>query len=304
MFLANALLSLMRQKPYEKINIKEICSNAFLSRTSFYKYFSSKDELLRYQFRLMFGSAAKHGFSAAPAVRFADCLYRLKSYTEIISEQRLLAFLLPDIAAVTNEELHCEKLDLFSVCAEYISTLFAVRTANGASPETVVQYLQAAKENKPEMSRNNGQHRSDSSRHTVTFAKALVMQLEKGISLHDIRVKELTAAAEINRSSFYRSFRGIQELFMHSIRSLILEELSSSLNDDETILLHYRPYKPLFNAAWQELGLEDSALLYASVINELTLLPNDDIPPEQVYIARLRNICLAARRTALLYCFL
>lgn len=47
-WLGNTLLDLMEQKPYEEISIKDICTNADLSRQTFYNYFESKDELFRY----------------------------------------------------------------------------------------------------------------------------------------------------------------------------------------------------------------------------------------------------------------
>lgn len=45
--LSNALLSLMREKPYEKISIQDIVRRAYVSRTTFYNHFSDKDEIIR-----------------------------------------------------------------------------------------------------------------------------------------------------------------------------------------------------------------------------------------------------------------
>lgn len=41
-----ALLALMKQKPYTKITISELCDQAGLSRKTFYKYFSCLDDLV------------------------------------------------------------------------------------------------------------------------------------------------------------------------------------------------------------------------------------------------------------------
>ena len=43
-----ALLDLMKIKPYQDISISEICQKAKLSRTTFYKFLSGKDDLLDY----------------------------------------------------------------------------------------------------------------------------------------------------------------------------------------------------------------------------------------------------------------
>lgn len=45
--LSNALLSLMREKPYEKISIQDIVRRAYVSRTTFYNHFSDKDDIIR-----------------------------------------------------------------------------------------------------------------------------------------------------------------------------------------------------------------------------------------------------------------
>ena len=53
-WLANTLLDLMDEMPYEEISIKDICTNADLSRQTFYNYFESKDELFRYLLRSVY----------------------------------------------------------------------------------------------------------------------------------------------------------------------------------------------------------------------------------------------------------
>lgn len=45
-WLVESLLSLMEEKPYKDITIKEICEKALLSRRTYYRNFNSKDEIL------------------------------------------------------------------------------------------------------------------------------------------------------------------------------------------------------------------------------------------------------------------
>lgn len=47
-WLAEALISLMAEKDYRKITVKDICKQADLSRQTFYNVFDSKDEILHF----------------------------------------------------------------------------------------------------------------------------------------------------------------------------------------------------------------------------------------------------------------
>ncbi len=47
-WLINALLSLMEHKPYSKITIQDICTAADLSRQTFYNFFETKDDIIRF----------------------------------------------------------------------------------------------------------------------------------------------------------------------------------------------------------------------------------------------------------------
>jgi AcrR family transcriptional regulator len=47
-WICNALIELMKQKPYNKISITEICNKANLVRETFYRNFSSKDAVVKF----------------------------------------------------------------------------------------------------------------------------------------------------------------------------------------------------------------------------------------------------------------
>lgn len=47
-YLTQALLKLMREKPFQKITIKEITEEAQLARMTFYSNFENKEEILKY----------------------------------------------------------------------------------------------------------------------------------------------------------------------------------------------------------------------------------------------------------------
>ena len=46
--LSDALLDLMKENDYSKISIKDICGTAGLSRQTFYQFFNSKDDVIRF----------------------------------------------------------------------------------------------------------------------------------------------------------------------------------------------------------------------------------------------------------------
>lgn len=49
-----ALLQLMEEKPYENIEVGDICEKAFISRQTFYRYFLNKDNIMRWKTKGVF----------------------------------------------------------------------------------------------------------------------------------------------------------------------------------------------------------------------------------------------------------
>ena len=47
-WLADSLIALMREMPYEKITIQLICKKADLSRQTFYNFFNTKEDIIRF----------------------------------------------------------------------------------------------------------------------------------------------------------------------------------------------------------------------------------------------------------------
>lgn len=50
-WLAEALVTLMKDTDYQKITVKDICDQAFLSRQTFYNVFDTKEEILHFYFQ-------------------------------------------------------------------------------------------------------------------------------------------------------------------------------------------------------------------------------------------------------------
>lgn len=293
-FLSGALLTLMHQKPYDKINISQICSAAFLSRTAFYKHFSTKDELLIYQFRstlsALYGSAPGGDRLSA----LAACLAENAGYVQVISDQRLIGMLLPELADMLEPGSSLKRDGIFNACYAYLSLSSAVYIAPRMRTEMLMSYWRDADGYEPRITSVSAEKLSPNA---VLLSEALLAKLSGGTPLTRISVKNLTAFAGVNRSSFYRCFSDVHELFTHCLRMLIMENIAGrSIRSAEYIFSGALPETVL-----RELGLEGFVRLYTSVLNELTELPDDDVPREQIYMYRLRNACFAAKRAAALY---
>lgn len=54
--IVDALLNLMEKKEFSKINVKELCSSAMISRQTFYTLFGSKEEVIGLHLDSLFDS--------------------------------------------------------------------------------------------------------------------------------------------------------------------------------------------------------------------------------------------------------
>ncbi len=48
----NALFKRLHSSSFDDVMVREICSDVGISKVTFFKYFSCKEELLRYQYRI------------------------------------------------------------------------------------------------------------------------------------------------------------------------------------------------------------------------------------------------------------
>ena len=54
--MGTALLELMREKPIEKISIEEMTAKADVGRSTYFRYFKNKDEVLSFKLRCMWNA--------------------------------------------------------------------------------------------------------------------------------------------------------------------------------------------------------------------------------------------------------
>lgn len=91
------LLELLRSKPYEKISVTDIAAHMGMSRKSFYKYFTGKDDCLVSLFDRVIQEAALHVVSCL--VAHEDATGTWQEYLRFWQSQQLL------LEAVENRRL-------------------------------------------------------------------------------------------------------------------------------------------------------------------------------------------------------
>jgi Transcriptional regulator len=89
-WLTNSLLELMKQKPFREISISEIAEKADLSRRTFYRSFSSKEEVIRFHLKTIWHT----GLLQLSADEDHSYFHTIRWYLELWYEHRELALLL------------------------------------------------------------------------------------------------------------------------------------------------------------------------------------------------------------------
>lgn len=89
-WLTNALLELMKDKPFHEISISEIAEKADLSRRTFYRFFSSKEEVICFHL----GTIWRTGALQFSADKDHSYFHTIRWYLELWYEHKDLALLL------------------------------------------------------------------------------------------------------------------------------------------------------------------------------------------------------------------
>lgn len=69
--ITEALLALMQEKSFAKINVKELCERALVSRQTFYALFQTKEQVIELYFDRLFQDYTKH-FSVSSQTTVSD----------------------------------------------------------------------------------------------------------------------------------------------------------------------------------------------------------------------------------------
>ncbi len=132
--IADALLDLMRGKPYDSVTVTEICGKAHVARKTFYRSFDSKDAVIIYRLDNMFAAlGAKYDFADAEArelITFClEYLDRERSFAAVFTDRGLYELLVKKlmgyVAVAYDNTLH-NSASFEPVYAEYYHKFIAV----------------------------------------------------------------------------------------------------------------------------------------------------------------------------------
>ena len=94
--IAEAFSSLLKEKPYSKINIKEICESAAVSRQTFYSLFSSKENIVAFILskKYSFNPSKECNCCGKPTLRelslgFAAFIVQKSDFIELLEKNNL-----------------------------------------------------------------------------------------------------------------------------------------------------------------------------------------------------------------------
>ena len=113
--IADAMLQLLREKPYAQISVSDLCKAADISRQTFYTLFGSKDNVIVYALQRSRYEPGP-GREVCRSARFRDFC---RAYSRYIVDQRELLELM-----VKNDILHClydVQYESFMGCSHFFS---------------------------------------------------------------------------------------------------------------------------------------------------------------------------------------
>ena len=154
--LADALIKLLENRPIEKITIPEIASSAGVGRTTYFRNFSSKEEMLTFKFLLLWDRWAddhdlrnRNTFSFENVLSFFEFIYSIRPLLELIYRRGLQSALLvafhsymtPDLAPQERYRIGFYSYGLFGLLEELILGGFK------ESPEQMEKIIKAFRTN-------------------------------------------------------------------------------------------------------------------------------------------------------------
>jgi len=156
-WICNALMELMKEKPYNKISITEICNRANLVRETFYRNFSSKDAVIKYCLEQKFNEFLDNMMIEKNSLTLYDMGIHYFSYwkeekefLKILVENKLLNLILENFSEQFSTIIdHLIKKEESIQVKSYIIDMYA-----GAFTNLLVKWiLNDCKEHPEEMAR-------------------------------------------------------------------------------------------------------------------------------------------------------
>lgn len=142
-WLHDALLQLLKIKKYHQISIKDICTQADLSRQTFYQIFHSKDEIMEYHFSILFAEFIKccEQYQDITIYNISHCFfdffYTHQEFIKILIENNLTSLL------EFQFEYYLQKIEFFRRYeAGEENTDYTVSFISGALTQMLIHWFQ------------------------------------------------------------------------------------------------------------------------------------------------------------------
>ena len=113
--IADALLKLMKEKPYSRISVSELCKRAGISRQTFYSLFESKDDVIAFELERKYCFHPEEHECCRTSMTLEDICH---AYSVYITERRDILVLL-----VRNDILYLFQDSLYNTCSSCDSYL-------------------------------------------------------------------------------------------------------------------------------------------------------------------------------------
>lgn len=249
-FISQALLALMKEKPYKKISVMDIARRAYVSRTTFYNHFQSKDDILQLLIGCAMAPVCRIGLprTAAAYVDYMTVyLSTLRQNRELFLQLKRsdVLDLVPDymsrqllgtLRQLPKEKLHGlpEEPELFCAYEAYLTFYSAFWFLNHASDLPDVQlariisnsrrigldpvsgaddYLRPTED--PTEQLYSGDARAVETRQMLYGALNRLLETQ---TPSEISISELAQTAGVARCSFYRHYSDIDELICEELK--------------------------------------------------------------------------------------
>lgn len=119
-WIVTAILNLMKEKPYKQITVKDICEKADLSRQTFYNFFETKEDVLRYCLRTHYEKQYEE-LAQKDSVTLEDAMI---ACTTVLDENQNV------IRLLTDNQLDSIISDEIARCVELFADHFSYRETN------------------------------------------------------------------------------------------------------------------------------------------------------------------------------
>lgn len=144
--LAEALLALMQEKKFQNISIAELTKKADLSRRTFYRLFSTKEEILLYHISQIWEKASKNLYAAEDHSYFYTSYFHMKFWYEnkdfaLLLYQNDLMIVLQKFIDFISEEVYEQQKGTTPLSQNQEALDYALAYSSGGALQVIWKWI-------------------------------------------------------------------------------------------------------------------------------------------------------------------